>query len=227
MAKNDKWLRSKYFEALTALGEKLTGKERLNTLKKKWKALREDYKTTGQKPPNLYATAKSYEHDEIPDVALSEWFDQYRDEYMNTEPASIDLDAQKAQEDIDLFEWTLEQIYRDTLSFIDENKEGLGHEKGKLASIASNRKSEIDAVYWAIKEELQKLTNSDIPLQVVAQAISENVELDYSIAVALSPPSDIIIHFEMTLEQLKGVMAQINARAQELAQEEENRYLGK
>lgn len=227
MAKNDKWLREQYFKALSALGEKLTGRERLNTYKNKWKALREDYITKGQKPPSLYATAKDYiEEPSSLSEALSEWYDEHRDEYMNTEPAQIDLDEVKAQEDISLFEWTLEQIYRNTLAYIDENKVGVGHDQGKLASIADNRKGEIDTMYWAVKEKLQELINSGIPIPIVAQAIKDNVELDYSVAISLSPPSDLVIEFEATLEQLNGIMVQINERAEELAIEEENRYLG-
>ena len=228
MAKNDKWLREQYYKALSAMGQQVTGRERLNTYKKQWKALREDYKTKGLKPPSLYATAKDYS--EVPtslDDALSEWYDEHRDEYMNTEPATIDLDLEQAQQSIDLFEWTLEQIYRNTLTYIEENKTGVGHEKGKLASIADNRLREIEDMYWAVKQKLQSLVNSDIPLPIVAQAIKDNVELDYTVAVTLSPPSDLIIEFEATLEQLNGIMAQIDERAAQLAEEEENRYLGK
>lgn len=226
MAKNDKWLRQQYFKALTALGEKLTGRERLNTYKKKWKALREDYKTKGLKPPSLYSTAKDYSQEESLTEAFSEWYDEHRDEYMNTEPAQQDLDMEKAQEDIDLFEWTIEQIYRETLTYIDENQKGVGHDQGKLASIAQNRISDIDAMYWQLKEQLQSLKNSGIPLPIIAQAIKDNVELDYTIGISLSPPSDLVIEFETTLEQLNGIQAQINERASELAEQAEREYYG-
>ena len=217
--KNNKWLRDKYYKALTQLGEQLTGRERLNALKKKWQNLREDYKAKGEKQPNLYTTAKDYEQQ-------YDYEQTPRDENMNTEPAPTDLDEQSAQNVISDYEARIDAIYRRTLSYIDENKEGKGHAGGKLASIADFRRAELDDAYWTLKTQLQELKNSGVPLTIVAQAIQDNVELDYEIAISLMPPSDLVVDFEETTQQLFGVMQQIEARASELAEQAEREYYG-
>lgn len=215
--KNNKWLRDKYYKALTELGEKLTGRERLNTLKKKWKSVREDYTAQGVKPPNLYTTAKQYEYD----------YEQTpRDENMNTEPATTDLDEQSAQDVIAEYEAKIDSIYRNTLSYIDENKTGKGHEGGKLASIADHRRAELDDAYWTLKTQFQELKASGAPATIIAQAIRDNVELDYEIAVSLMPPSDLVVDFEETTQQMFAVMQQIEMRAKELAEQAEQEYYG-
>ena len=213
--KNNKWLRDKYYKTLIALGEELTGRERLNTLKKKWKKLRQDYIDKGEKPPTLYRAAKEFDYEDTP-----------RDSNMNTEPAPQDLDEETAKETIDQFISLVDQIYQDTLRYIDDNKEGTGHEGGKLASIADNRRKDLDDTYFRLKEKIEQILNSGAPVTFIAQAIKDNVELDYVISVALVPPSDLEFKFETTIEQLDGVMVQIESRARELSEEAEKDYYG-
>lgn len=213
--KNNKWLKDKYYKALTALGEKITGKERITTLKKKWKHVRQEYIDRGEKPPSLYSAAKSFDYEHTP-----------RDNNMNTEPAPQDLDEASAKETIDQFISLVDQIYQDTLRYIEDNKEGTGHEGGKLASIADNRRKELDDTYFRLKEKIEQILNSGAPVTFIAQAIKDNVELDYVISVALVPPSDLEFKFETTIEELDGVMVQIESRAKELSEEAEKDYYG-
>ena len=208
-------LRATYLKALRHLGEQLTGRERTSTLKNKWKALREGYKERGEKAPNLYDTAKNFEYEQ-----------SRRDNEMNTPPAAIDLREEAANQVIEQFIWTVDQIYEDTLRYIEENKEGTGHSGGKLASIADYRRHDIDETYFNLKQKIAEIQSSGAPATVIAQAIQDNVELDYVISVALSPPSDLEFKFNATIEQLDAVMLQIEQRAKELAEEAEREYLG-
>lgn len=191
-------------------------------LKKYWKSFR---KKIGEqfdiKPPTYYQA--------INDDKLDQYFDgivQGRDINMNTQPSNDDLDEQSADSVISQYEERIDKIYNDTLAYIAENKEGTGHKRGQLPSIADYRRSEIDDAYWTLKTQLQELKDSGIPAQIVAQAIADNVELDYSLAVSLLPPSDIKVEFEETVQQLFGVMQQIEARATELAEQAEREYYG-
>lgn len=207
-----------YFEALKQLGQKVTERQRTSTYVKMWKKLRKDYQVRGETPPNLYATAKEYRtHEQEQDI---------RDKNMQSAPAMEDLDEQSAQTVIDEFEARIDTIYQNTLAYIADNKDGKGHEGGKLASIADYRKSELDESYWTLKSQIQELKASQIPLKIIAQAIQDNVELDYNIAVHLLPPSDIVVDFEETTQQMFAIIQQIEVRAQELAEQAEREYYG-
>lgn len=224
--KNNKALHDKYYRALVALGEKVTNRMRIETYRKKWKKLGIEYKERGDKRPTLTEANKLYheqnlETDNITlEDAMGDYLNEHRDEYtMETPPADIDLDELKAQDTIDLFSNLIDKIYYDTLTYIDENKEGKGHEGGKLASIADAHQGYINDSYREVKEKLAQLIN-EFPIKLVAQAIQDNVELDYAIAVGLEPPSSLVVYFDITLAQLNGISAQIIARASELAERE-------
>ena len=191
-----------YDKALRQAGYNLTGKERISTLKIRWKEYRQSYyERTGEKAPTVYQQAKQYEQSTAPVIDFGR---DYLIEFTNR----------------------IDTIYRDTLAYIDSNKEGT-HESGKLASIASHKIDQLAHDYQAIMDELIVYVDSGVPLEVIAQAIADNVELDYTIAVALQPPSDVIFLFEETLEQLKGIWTQINTRLEDLQAQAEDEYYGR
>ena len=191
-----------YIKALTQIGYKPSGKERHNTLKKYWQKFRKLYKQeTGTNFPSVYQTAKEYDQTIAPTIDFGK---EYIQDFINR----------------------VDRIYRDTLDYIDDNKEG-SHESGKIASIASYKIDHLAHSYQAILDELKIYIDSGVPLEIISQAIADNIELDYTIAVALQPPSDIVFLFEETLEQLQGIWSQINERVQELAEREEERYYGR
>lgn len=184
-----------YFKALSKAGVLLTGKEDLAELKSLWKDFRYLYKgTTGEKIPKLSELKKSY--NELPHIDFGR---EYIENFVNN----------------------LEMIYRDTMSYIYENMDNTTHAKGQLASIAYNHENDITNSYHEILREIEAYVNSDIPSEVIAQAIADNVELDYTIGVALQPPSDLIILFDTTLEQIRGIWSQINTRIEELQEQAE------
>lgn len=202
MASKDR-LRNTYEDALRMAGYDLTGRERMATLRKMWKEFRSSYsRNEGTKAPNVYQYAREFQEQAAPTI-------DFGMDYINW------------------FISKLEQIYQDTIAFIDNNKEGT-HETGKLASIADYRlyTGELQESYFRVLSEIRTYLDSGIPPEVLAQAIADNVELDYTIAIELIPPSDINYLFDETYEQLRGIWSQINARIQELAEEEENKYYG-
>lgn len=125
------------------------------------------------------------------------------------------------REYITTFTNSLETIYRDTMSYIWDNMENTTHEKGQLPSLAYMHIGEIQNAYNDILKELWTYIDSGVPLDIIAQAIADNVELDYTIGVMLQPPSDVLILFEVTLEQMKGIWSQINTRIEELQEQAE------
>jgi hypothetical protein len=122
---------------------------------------------------------------------------------------------------IEFFASIVETIYRDTMSYIWDNMENTTHEKGQLPSLAYMHIGEIQNAYNDIMKELRKMIDSGVPSEIIAQGIADNVELDYAIGVALRPPSDVDILFEVTLGQLRGIWSQINTRIEQLQEQAE------
>lgn len=212
--KNNKLLSDKYYKALTQLGKKVSENDTLKHYREMWKELDKEYKARGEKRPTLNEASAEY------DESIR------RDENMNTPPANIDLDEEQAKAILDTFATDIDMIYKETIDFIAYNtRKGVSHDEGKLASIADARRSDIDASYLRLKEKFETM-RQDIPPAILAQAISDNVELDYIISVTLIPPSDIQLEFDKTLAELEALAIQIEARAQELAEQAEREYLG-
>lgn len=207
-----------YYEALKALGQKVTERQRTSTYEKMWKSIRKDYQARGETPPNLYKTAKQYrelDYEKTP-----------RDENMNTEPLNEDLDEASARAYLEEYNQRIDDIYNDTYSWIKHGtRKGVQHDEGHLPSIADYRKSELDDEYWTLKAQLQSMMQT-IPSVVLAQAIKDNAELDYTTAITELGPSDIQVEFERTLEQLIAISTQIELRAQELMEQAEREYYG-
>ena len=195
MAKDN--LRNTYLNALRMAGYEPTGKERMSTLRKQWQDYRSAYTAEkGAKAPSVYQAARDYEQSTAPTI-------DFGMDYINN------------------FISRLERIYQDTIAFIDANKEGT-HESGKLASIADYRlyTGELQDSYFRVLSEIRTYLDSGVPAEVLAQAIADNVELDYTIAIELIPPSDINYLFDETYEQLQGIWTQINSRIEQMAEEE-------
>lgn len=205
---NNPLLSDKYYKALTQLGKQVSENDTLEHYREMWKQLGREYRALGQKRPTLNEAVKQYNEN------------NRRDENMNTPPANVDLDEELANAKLDTFASDITDIYNDTIDFIAYNtRKGVTHDEGKLASIAEARRSEIDASYLKLKEKFETM-RQDIPATILAQAISDNVELDYIISVTLMPPSDIQLEFEKTLAELEALAIQIEERARELAERE-------
>ena len=206
MAKKDR-LKRTYYQAI-----KYAGYEPKRNYKRQWQVIRDSYKQEGKHTPTVYEFSRAYkEAQETPTE------DGATGVYVPT----IDF----GREVIEDFVSHLQRIYQDTLDYIDNNKEG-GHEAGKLASIASYKIDTISRMYYECLETLKRLIQ-DYGTTIVGQAIKDNVELDYTIAITLYPPSDVVVEFEETLSQLLALESQMAQRASELAQQAEDEYYGR
>lgn len=201
MAKKDR-LKRTYHQAI-----RYAGYEPKSNYKRQWQVIRESYKQEGKHAPTVYEFSRAYtEAQETTSVEAI---------------PTIDF----GREVIEDFVSHLQRIYQDTLDYIDNNKEG-GHEAGKLASIASYKIDTISRMYYECLDTLKRLIQ-DYGTTIVGQAIKDNVELDYTIAITLYPPSDVVVEFEETLSQLLALESQMAQRAQELAQQAEDEYYGR
>lgn len=117
------------------------------------------------------------------------------------------------REYVENFLTQVDRVYQDTLAYIDNNKKGT-HDSGKLASIAEYieySRGDILARRIEIYRIVGNLVNQ-FGYEAVAEAMAGNVEIDYTIAIQLIPPSDIFIEYDETISQLLGITNQISSQ---------------
>ena len=213
-------IKETYQSALMYTGHQITGRETIKKLKNMWQQFRKDYQDQYQeRPDSLYKYAKAY------NKQLEESIDKEYIPVLETEKTELPFNLPVISFERDYvaqFLNRLETIKSDTYEYIESNRTK-GHESGKLASIASYQMDEMERIYYEIIAKIRELCNQ-YPIGIVAQAIADNVELDYTIAVTLMPPSDVYVEFEATLDQILGIEAQLEARASELAEQAESEY---
>ena len=206
-----------YARAIRYAGQ--TPRKTLKAKRKQWAVIRDSYKQSrpNEKTPSVHDYARAYQQQaqaiqSIPAELLVTPLQQ--------DIPTIDF----AQQYLEDFFTRLHEIRQDTYDYIVNNKEGT-HESGKLASIGQYRVDEMERVYQAIRDEVAHMI-SEYGKDAVARAMANNVELDYSIAITLLPPSDIYINFNQTLEQLLALTSQMEVEAQRLAEQMESGYYG-
>lgn len=215
MAKKKSTIGQTYDRAIRYAGQ--TPRKTLKAKKRQWQAIRTSVSKEQGKAPTLYNYARAYNQQ-------AQTIQTIPAELLGT-PAQQDIPTiDFAQQYLESFFTRLHEIRQDTYDYIDNNKEGT-HESGKLASIGQYRVDEMERVYQAIRDEVSKMI-SEYGKDTVARAMANNVELDYSIAITLLPPSDIYIVFNQTLEQLLALTSQMEVEAQRLAEQMESDYYG-
>lgn len=216
--KND--ARQQMYRALKVLGEQVSNRQHTKTFQKIIDRINKQNIEQGENPIDIEDLAQQYTEQDYEKTP--------RDENMNTEPLKEDLDEESAKAFLEEYNQKIDDIYNDTYGWIKNGtRKGVTHDEGHVPSIADYRRSELDDEYWTLKAQLQSMMQ-DIPPVILAQAIKDNAELDYSIAITELGPSDIQVEFEKTLGQLIAINTQISARAEELAEEMERKeYYGK
>jgi len=216
--KND--ARQQMYRALKVLGEQVSKRQHTKTFQKIIDRINKQHIEQGENPIDIEDLAQQYTEQDYEKTP--------RDENMNTEPLKEDLDDASAKAFLEEYNQKIDDIYNDTYGWIKNGtRKGVTHDEGHVPSIADYRRSELDDEYWTLKAQLQSMMQ-DIPPVILAQAIKDNAELDYSIAITELGPSDIQVEFEKTLGQLIAINTQISARAEELAEEMERKeYYGK
>lgn len=216
--KND--ARQQMYRALKVLGEQVSKRQHTKTYQKILERINKQHIEQGENLIDIEDLAQQYTEQDYEKTP--------RDENMNTEPLREDLDEESAKVFLEEYNQKIDDIYNDTYGWIKNGtRKGVTHDEGHVPSIADYRRSELDDEYWTLKAQLQSMMQ-DIPLVILAQAIKDNAELDYSIAITELGPSGIQVEFEKTLGQLIAINTQISARAEELAEEMERKeYYGK
>ena len=215
MAKKKSNIGKTYDKAIRYAGQQ--PKKTLSAKKRQWQSIRTAIKNNQGKAPTVYDYSKAYKQ-------RAQAIQSLQAEALGTPIQQNIPTIDFAYEFLDDFINRINTIYQDTLSYIDDNKEGT-HESGMLASIGAMKIDEIARQHSALLEEIRNLVN-EYGLDATAQAISRNVELDYQIAIQFIPPSNVFILFEETLDNILALIPQMNAEAERLAEQMESDYYG-
>lgn len=177
-------------------------KTSVESLKKKYTKL--------AKSEGLEGIRQEYRKEVAKEQRQADWRTQERTEdYRTTETPTIDV----YQQVIDDFLAIVENVYRETLEYIasaDDKLSNIANSQGN--PLIDKLTEQRDKIYQKVYEMEQSVGNS----QIVAELISENVDLDYSIAISLVPPSGVSTdNFELTYQQLSSIWDKVVAEAQE------------
>lgn len=186
-------------------------------IKKQWNALSKQLKAEGVDVETARETAKMQEAVEAEQLAYQ---DTPRSTNMQTAPPTNSIDF--AREYIENYLEQARRIYRDTLQYIEQNKEGT-HDSGKLASIAERRIDDISRAYYALVDYVEKMVE-EWGIELASKIIAEDSSMDYAIAITLLPPSDVSLEFELTLQHLQATVQSANQIAEQRAQEMERNW---
>lgn len=138
----------------------------------------------------------------------SDYMDTPRDNNMRTENPKDMYDA--ALDKINSFIDRVEAIYQDTLAYIDT---AINNEEGatRLAALGRWRLTDIARAKSNLMKFIEKMArDAEGNYDLLAQALSADKELDYTIAITEQPPSDVEILFEVTLANLQAIWDSIN-----------------
>ena len=145
----------------------------------------------------------------------SDYRDIPRDENMNTAPARNMYDA--SMEVIQSFLQRIETVYQDTFAAMDALK--VTDPKNALPYVTNYdefSRTHIELVAF-INQMLNDVGDN---IDIVADVLKENGEIEYTEAVALIPPSNVRYEFEETLTHLQSIWKNVIATAEAKAIEE-------
>ena len=196
-----------YREAIERMNVAVPKRASLKTLKNIWKDIRQEYKQKGKDLPVVQAVVKQtkaeFDYEQSP-----------RDENMNTLPPDENLNT--GYEYIENFKRELEAIYNATRDWVNSwrDKKRFSQER-REAYLGYVNWDLVEATYNAILTVIDNLI-LQFGYDEVAQAIAEDVELDYTIALVIIPPSEVMNEMEVTLEQLNGIVNRLAAKYENL-----------
>lgn len=189
-----------YRQAIEYMGGETNERMSLKTLKKLWKQERKEQRAQGIELPNVKTVSNQYEY---------QYEQTQRDEEMNTlppeEPLTLGTDY------VENFIQTITEIYQRTKDDIaSAPKNSKGNVKDPKYYFMQNGEALLDLEYKEIldKIETMRITFGD---DVLAQALASDTELYYTEALVFMPPSSMVDNFEITIEQLNGIMVNLSA----------------
>lgn len=180
----------------------------LDRLRRKWKL------TTYDKDISL-TVREAYKSQVNKEQAQADYNDTPRDMDYRTETATNMYDI--SMEIIQSFIDRVEQIYEETMASPQSgNNSDVDWLILKYGGEITASKDELIGFVWQMYEDCNQ------QVDYVAQAIQENEELEYTIAIAFVPPSDCIFLFYETLNHLRAIWERIVNNAREIAESELN-----
>lgn len=190
-----------YKQAIEYMGMKTKPRWSLDTLKKEWLKIRKEQRQEGIELPNVQTVSRQYEYD---------YQATPRDEEMNTLPPDEPLELGK--ERVDKFIEDVTSIYQDTKAYIASAPlNSKGNVKDPEFYFLQNAEPLLDQHYNEILSIIDSM-RSQFSDEVVAEALSKDVELEYTQALVFMPPSDTEDNFEVTIEQLTGIMINLSSQ---------------
>lgn len=178
-------------------------KSRWNKAKiiKTYKDLHKAQKEQGIELPNLKTMVEStreYQYEETP-----------RDDDMNTAPPDDAIEL--ATDYINDFISLVTTIYNDTKARVaNAPRNSKGNVKDPEFYFIENNLGILEANYREILSMIQIMRDrfGDVAL---AKALAEDAEIDYTQALVFIPPSNLQNNFEITIEQLTGIMVNLSS----------------
>ena len=189
-----------YRQAIEYMGGATKKKWSLDTLKDEWRKIRKEQRKEGIDLPRVQDVSNQYEY---------EYQNTPRDEEMNTLPPDEALELGKDR--IDKFIEDVTSIYKDTKAYIASAPlNAKGNVKDPEFYFLQNAEPLLDQHYNEILSIIDSM-RSQFSDEAVADALSKDVELEYTQALVFMPPSDTEDNFEVTIEQLTGIMINLSA----------------
>lgn len=199
-----------YRSAIEFMGKVIPKKMSLPSLRKTWKGIRKEHVNESIELPSVTTvakTAKEYEYEETP-----------RDEEMNTLPMDEDYwdeDSEEYKRSEDFYNWadeyirnykeTIRDIYNETLAYLDSAPlNSKGNVKDPEHYFASQHRNVISAEYNQIISLIDNYVDT-YGVEQVADQLSINAELNYTLALVWMPPSDVQDNFQLTIETLTSL----------------------
>ena len=173
-------------------------------LKDIWGKIRKEHREQGIELPRIQTIIKQAKQEQE-----FEYEDTVRDSEMNTEPPENTITL--GTEYIDKFIDNVTAIYQETKNYISSAPlNDKGNIKDPEFYFLANNEDLMDAQYREILSIVNSM-RSQFSDDVVAQALSSDVELDYTMALVFIPDSDVQNNFEITIEQLTGIMINLSS----------------
>lgn len=179
-------------------------KSRWNKAKiiKTYRDIHKEQKEKGIELPKLKTMVehtRQYQYEETP-----------RDDDMNTAPPeeAMELGAEYINNFISL----VTSIYNDTKSRVASvPRNSKGNVKDPEFYFLENNLSAVEVSYREILSMVQTMRDR-FGDEAVAKALAEDAEIDYTQALIFIPPSDTQNNFEITIEQLTGIMVNLSSQ---------------
>lgn len=133
----------------------------------------------------------------------------------NMESIMPTLEIPKAEEFIDNWLGMLQTIYENTMTYANGWRDkGLSSEDRQERYMCYTATPRLEATYRNTVSLLKQM-RAEFGDEKTAQALSQDIELDYTLALVFMPPSEVQNQMAMTLEQVQGVFNRLLSRQNE------------